>query len=886
MKLKLSLLNLKKIEENRYFNRITYLCRKITLTVLFMNKRLALMASACCFSTYLLAQQKDTVAIAESIAKMENADFTFTESQLDEDDDNGRTVNSVLGVNNDLYLSNVGYLFSPMRFRYRAYNNQQSETYINGVQMNDAERGQFSYSSIGGLNDATRNREGSPFLNMNNFGFSALGGSTDINVRASQYSPGNKITLSGCNRNYLARGVYTYSTGLMNNGWAVTGSLAYRWANEGYIEGTFYNSLGYFLAVQKVFNDRHSLNLSTWGSPTERAQQGASTEEAYWLANSHYYNPNWGYQNGEKRNARVVNSYEPTAILTWDFKINDRTSLSTSFMGKYSMYGNTALGWSGNASDPRPDYYKKLPSGQISGNVFNQPLSDEDIQIWKDAYEYWTSDKAHRQIDWDAMYFANAQQKTLGGEALYYVEERHNDQMAFNLNSTLKHTLKQHGSISAGFNVGTTKGMHYKTMSDLLGADYMTDIDKFSVRDYGYNSPMIQNDLDNPNRIIREGDIFGYNYNVYVNKANVWSNYQLTKGITTLFAAFRLGGSTIERDGLMRNGRAANKSKGSSGVAKFLESGGKIGLTLKPNGKHTINFGLGYEENAPTAYNAFIAPRLKNDFVDNLTNEEMYTAEASYALNLPRFSMKVSGYYTRFNDLVEMDAFYNDQESRYTYLSMSDIQKEYMGVELAASVKITSNLSLNAIGTFSNAEYINNPNATLTYENESESTPDKVYAKGMKDSGTPLSAYSLGLDYSVNGWFFNVNGNYYHRGFIDFSTYRRLASILEKNASSGTVDENGNPVGVQVPEQEEFKGGFMLDASIGKFIRLKKGRTLSLNLTVNNVLNNTNMKTGGYEQSRDDSYDDGRERPYQFSKHSKYYYAQGINAFMNIGFRF
>lgn len=247
-----------------------------------MNKRLALMASACCFSTYLLAQQKDTVAIAESIAKMENADFTFTESQLDEDDDNGRTVNSVLGVNNDLYLSNVGYLFSPMRFRYRAYNNQQSETYINGVQMNDAERGQFSYSSIGGLNDATRNREGSPFLNMNNFGFSALGGSTDINVRASQYSPGNKITLSGCNRNYLARGVYTYSTGLMNNGWAVTGSLAYRWANEGYIEGTFYNSLGYFLAVQKVFNDRHSLNLSTWGSPTERAQQGASTEEAYW----------------------------------------------------------------------------------------------------------------------------------------------------------------------------------------------------------------------------------------------------------------------------------------------------------------------------------------------------------------------------------------------------------------------------------------------------------------------------------------------------------------------------------------------------------------------------------------------------------------------------
>lgn len=209
-----------------------------------------------------------------------------------------------------------------------------------------------------------------------------------------------------------------------------------------------------------------------------------------------------------------------------------------------------------------------------------------------------------------------------------------------------------------------------------------------------------------------------------------------------------------------------------------------------------------------------------------------------------------------------------------------------MGVELAASVKLTSNLSLNLMGTYSNAEYRNNPNATLTYENESESKQDKVYAKGMKDNGTPLSAYSIGLDYNVKGWFFNVNGNYYHRGFIDFSTYRRLASIVNKGSSSGTVDEEGNPVSAKVPEQEEFKGGFMLDASIGKLIRLKKGRSLSLNLTVNNILNNTNMKTGGYEQSRDDNYDDGRERPYQFSKHAKYYYAQGVNAFLNIGFRF
>ena len=449
-----------------------------------MGKKTTMILSAFFASALLHAQQADTLAVFQQRSLNENADFSFTESQLGDDDDAGQTVAAITGIGSDLYLSEVGYLFSPMRFRLRAYRNTSNGIFINGVQFNDVERGVFSYSSIGGLNDVTRNREGSPFFLMNNFGYTPVGGADDINLRAGQYAAGHKITLSGTNRNYRARGMYTYSTGMMSNGWAFTGSVGYRWANEGFVEGTFYNSFSYLFGFEKRFNDRHSLSFTTWGSPTERAQQGSSTEEAYWLANDHYYNPNWGYQNGKKRNARVVNSFEPTAILTWDFDIDDRTSLSTSFSGKYSMYANSALGWSGNAADPRPDYYKKLPSGQV--DVWTEDeYTDEEIATWNDAYRYWTSSKAHRQIDWDAMYFANAQQKALGGEALYYVEKRHNDQMAFNLASTLKRDMKEYGRITAGLALNTTKGMHYKTMKDLLGADRFTDIDKFSVRDYG-----------------------------------------------------------------------------------------------------------------------------------------------------------------------------------------------------------------------------------------------------------------------------------------------------------------------------------------------------------------------------------------------------------------
>ena len=86
----------------------------------------------------------------------------------------------------------------------------------------------------------------------------------------------------------------------------------------------------------------------------------------------------------------------------------------------------------------------------------------------------------------------------------------------------------------------------------------------------------------------------------------------------------------------------------------------------------------------------------------------------------------------------------------------------------------------------------------------------------------------------------------------------------------------------------------MIDASIGKFIRLRRSKSLSINLSVNNITNNTNMRTGGYEQNRDDYYysesngvyTKGEGKAYRFSKNSKYYYANSFNAFLNIGFKF
>ena len=151
-----------------------------------------------------------------------------------------------------------------------------------------------------------------PFEN-NSFSMSAMGGSNNYNFRPSSQPVGHRVTLSGANRNYTLRGGYTYNSGISDKGWAYSAAVMYRWADRGYVEETSNSS-------------QHRLSLVTWGNPTERASQGAATDEAYWLANDRYYNPYWGYQNGKKRNSRIVNDFAPSALLTWDWNINDSTS--------------------------------------------------------------------------------------------------------------------------------------------------------------------------------------------------------------------------------------------------------------------------------------------------------------------------------------------------------------------------------------------------------------------------------------------------------------------------------------------------------------------------------------------------------------------------------
>ena len=128
----------------------------------------------------------------------------------------------------------------------------------------------------------------------------------------------------------------------------------YKRQHEGAIEGVFYKNISYMLGAEKVWDGgKLRLSVITFGSPVERGQQGSSVEEALKLVCNNTYNPNWGWQNGKKRNARVVKSWDPTLIISHIWKPNYETTLTTGIGAHYNRYGRSSLNWY-NGADPRP----------------------------------------------------------------------------------------------------------------------------------------------------------------------------------------------------------------------------------------------------------------------------------------------------------------------------------------------------------------------------------------------------------------------------------------------------------------------------------------------------------------------------------------------------
>lgn len=760
----------------------------------------------------------------------------------------------------------------------RGYDLNTNVVLMEGIPMNDAETGSAIWSYWGGLNDITRYPEVQTGVTSSHSTFGGILGYTNISLKAGSKQKGTRVSYAATNRTYYHRLMLTHNTGWTKNNWAFSFSVSGRYSKEGYVDGTFFRGYSYFAAAEKKLSENHSMNLAIFAAPTIQGRQGIAVQEAYELTSNNFYNPYWGYQNGEKRNARVRNNHVPYLVLSDEYKINKTSRISTSLYYQFGRTGNSNLNWN-NAADPRPDYYRNLPSYSYSGGL--DETGDQLTSLWQ------SNDPSTTQLDFDFMYFANGKnlhtvqnangsgENYTGNRSKYIIEEYRVDPRRVGIYSVYNSDLGDKLHLTVGFNAYNHVSHNYKVMKDLLGGDFWLDVDQFAERDFA-DTTVAMNDLTTPNKIIEQGDVFGYDYDIHVQYGEIFSNldFKLGKKFEG-YAGLTLNGTQFWRDGKLQNGKFPDNSFGPSEKNKYFNYGTKLGLVYKVTGRHLISGNFLYQTNAPLAANAYISPKTRDQVVDNLVSSEILSGDINYIVRYPKFKARATYFYTQYNNQTWARSFYHDVYRNFVNYIMTGVDKLYQGIEIGAEGNVTSTITLSGAFTTGVFVYNSRPLATVTVDNSLEElAKDKqIYLKNFRIGNGPQTGATVGIKYSSpKYWFAGVNFNYVADIYLDPNPDRRTMEALDGYVIT-------DPQVEEIIAPTKLDNGYAINMFAGYSYRMKSGDFIRLNVNINNLTNNKNFIISGYEQLRYDVTNIDKFPP-------KYGYMFGLSYFATVSYIF
>jgi hypothetical protein len=847
-----------------------------------MNRRaiitVALATLATAMATASHAQQRliaaDTLRVAGGFHDPADDDFAdFAGADPYDGGEGGGGLQSpspALALAGDVFSDATGFGLSLFRFRARGLGARHSEKYINGVPFNDLNRGVFNYSSLASLNELTRRTDAARHGDPAPWTLGATGGAENIDMRPGGWPRGMRLSVTAADRDYNVRATAMWSSGMTARGWAFTVGAGGRWgdARLSDIAGIFRRDAALFVGMERRWaGGRHSLSAVAWVAPYERGLQAASVREAYALTGDNLYNPAWGWHDGRRRNSRTARGADPALVISHVWRPSEGTTLATGASLDFQMYSGTGLyRWGG--ADPRPDHYTRLPSYQTD------PAARELVEgLWRGG------DPRAVQVDWEAMYTANALSRMTGdGAATYIVERRHSDLLSATLNTTLDTRTGPRGRLTAGVEVRAARSMQYKTVDDLLGGDHIRDTDPYA------DSPAAApNDLDRTGRIVRTGGVFGYNYDIDIFAARLWAVSRHEGRVVRSWFGGEAEYTAFVRDGLMRNGRWPDSSAGRGAAHTFTGAGFRAGAVATLGGRNFIAARVYAGTQAPLPSQAYLSPRVTDRAVEGLASAVARTAEIGWMFEGRRVRGRATLFHAAFDGLTERSSYWHDEAGTFVNHVLTGVATRHNGVELAAEWKPGDAWTLTLAGSAGRYVYAGDPDGVITNEDGTGGeTRERVLLRGAYLGGTPQAAGVFEVEYFLRYWFFTVRGAAAALNHVSIAPSRRLASLYAVAPTHPGLS-GGDPVDAAalrtLTAQERLPAAATLDVSVGKLLYLPGGRRMTFNLSVVNLLDNRDIVTGGYESGRADIDNPTRHA-------TRYYYARGRHFYISVGARF
>ncbi|MEP2278646.1 TonB-dependent receptor [Maribacter sp.] len=801
--------------------------------------------------------------------------INITDDELLDDEINSNAL-ALLQSTKDIFLNRAAFDFGQAFFRVRGYDSQYGEVHLNGLPMNKMYDGRPQWNNWGGLNDVIRNQQYANGLEVSEFTFGGVLGNTDIDLRPSGLRPGTRLSSSVSNRTYSGRLMATYNSGVKDEKFAYLISASRRWAKEGYINGTLYDSYSVYGTMEYLLNKKNTFSATAMVASNRRGRSSAITEEVQEIQGNRY-NPYAGIQNGKIRNSRERHIREPLFLLNYDHESkNLRIKVGASY--QTGTYKRSRLGYY-NAPNPDPTYYRYLPSFYL-----NSPIGanyESAIQAEEGFLE-------HPQFDWNNIYNANTN-LSQDGEAAYVLYDDVTKDNQLTARTTVNINFNNHLRLDVGLTHRQLYSNNFARIDDLLGAEYHKDIDVFSET--------LNNLSTEVNKL--EGEIFNYHYDLIGSNTDIYTQLNAHYNKIKAFVSGKYEVVNYQRKGLFQNERFIDNSIGESEKAEFSNWSLKSGISYTITGRHWVSLHAGLINKAPVLQNVFINPRENNTIVPDLQSETITSVDANYFLRMPKLTGRFTGFYTRFQNTTDVNFFFVDSGvgSDFVQEVITDLDKLHLGIELGLEYQLSSAVKLSLVTSVAKHEYASNPFVTINFDTAG-AAEDLIDVSGSKFLGQsnikgyklaqgPQKAVAVGVEYrDPKYWWISASANYLANNYANISTITRTQSFLIDPETQlrfpDATDENVQ----KLLEQKPLDNFYLLNMVGGKSW-LKKGKYISVFASINNVFDTT-FRTGGYEQSRNGNY--GQLKQDNLSGNPsfapKYWYGFGRTYFLNFAFSF
>ena len=697
-----------------------------------------------------------------------------------------------------IYVAGQSGAFGDTRIAVRGFGQDNTAFMLNGQPINGMEDGKMYWSNWSGMNDIANVVQIQRGLGASKLAISSVGGTVNFVMRSTSKQQGGFAYAGFANDNYL-KTTFSYDTGENDNGWS-TSFLLTHWQGDGYAEGTFGQGQTYFFSLGYKMNDKHNFNFLMTGAPQWHDQNFTKSIATY-LDMGRKYNNNYGYYGDRYLTERRNFYHKPVFNLNWDYKIDDKSSLSTVL---YASTGNGG-GTGGRGQRIRTDegyidydaiYAYNLSTSGAGGNYAAEggyvTRASMNMHNWLGAvsnYETQLSDNLTFNVGVDL--------RTYYGEHFRIVENFHG-LTSWQENIRLRDQNNNHQTY------GTYGTYKYVVATESMGANpweaTFNNFDEDQKIAYSNDERISYGGLFTQLEYVNDDFSAFFQGSVSQTMYQRWDHYQYADQSLIDGTSSQWTGEALP-DGITDG----VKSEKADNFGYNAKAG--VGFGVGENGQAYVN--AGYYSRAPYFDNIYL--NYTNQINPNTSNETIIGLEAGYVYEVPNFSARVDLYRTSWADRVT-SSFYVDDDVVFYNIS-EGVTQLHQGVEVSFSAKPQEDVPYTLKGFLSVGDWIYEGDAITRLQDEDQNviSTETVDVDGGKVGDAAQFSAGLGLDVDLAERF-------------SFDSDIRFYDDLYANV--GAVKEN-----LELPSYH------VVDMGLSYKMFVNDG-TLDIRLNVNNVFDN------------------------------------------------